>query len=134
MNITIIYSEIADFCEKEFRLRPQFTRIDNSRLCISYKPSLFMPTISVELQLDALNDDCICMTYYCNAAASLIISGIVAYIEQNIPKGIVVDTSDKRIDIYPQRVEQLEQVLKYTTLSDISFTDMAVSVALSLKN
>ena len=41
------------------------------------------------------------------------IAGVVAYLQEKIPSGIEVNTTDKRVNIYPQRFKQLEKALKY---------------------
>lgn len=43
MNAIITYKEISDFIEKEFKIRPKFTTIDEKSFEVSYKPGVFMP-------------------------------------------------------------------------------------------
>lgn len=46
---------------------------------------------------------------------------IVAYLEEKIPSGIKVNIADKRINVYPQRFERLEDVCEHTSLTNIAF-------------
>ena len=116
MNAVITYKEISNLIEKEFKIRPKFTTVDDKTFEVSYKPGVFMPTISVK----------------CGTPASLMIAGVVAYLEEKIPNGIEVNTTDKRVNIYPQRFKQIEKVLEYMALSNITFEENSANVALTM--
>ena len=91
-----------------------------------------MPAIAVKFHIEAMRKDVVCISYDCGTAASLMIAGAVAYLEEKIPSGIEVNTTDKRVNIYPQSVKQLEKALEYLALSNIVFEENSVNVALSL--
>lgn len=132
MNTVITYNEISDFIEKEFKVRPKFITVDEKTFEMSYKPGVFIPAISIKFQIEAMHTDTICLSYECGATASLMIAGIVAYLEEKIPSGIEVNTTDKRVNIYPQRFKQIEKVLGYVALSNITFEENSVNVALTM--
>ena len=92
----------------------------------------FMPTLAITFHLMAMRNDILCLSYECGNAASLMIAGVVAYLQEKIPNGIEVNPSDKRVNIYPQRFEQLEKALEYVTLSNITFEEKSVNVALTM--
>ena len=60
------------------------------------------------------------------------IAGVVAYLEEKIPSGIEVNTTDKRVNIYPLRFKQIEKALEYVALSNITFEENSVNVALTM--
>ncbi len=132
MNAVITYKEISDFIEQEFKIRPTFSAADEKTVEVSYKLSTFLPEIAVKFHIEAMRKDVVCMSYDCGTAASLMIAGVVAYLEEKIPDGLDVNTTDKRVNIYPQRFKQLEKVLEYVALSDIAFEEDAVRIALSV--
>ena len=132
MNAEITYKEISDFIEKEFKIRPKFTTVNEKTLDVSYKPGEFMPTISVKFQIETMCNDIVCLSYKCSAPASLMIAGEVAYLQEKIPNGIEVNTTDKRVNIYPQRFKQLEKALKYVALSNITFEENSANVTLTM--
>ena len=132
MNVVITYKEISDFIEKEYKIRPKFTTINEKTVEVSYKPGVFMPVISVNVKIEAMRQDIVCMSYECGTAASLMIAGIVAYLEETIPSGIEVSTTDKRVNIYPQRFKQVEKALEYVALSNLTFEDNAINIGLSI--
>ena len=57
MNAVITYKEISDFIEKEFKVRPKFTTVDEKTFEVSYKPVVFMPTISVRFHIEAMRKE-----------------------------------------------------------------------------
>ena len=72
----------------------------------------------------------VCLSYECGTPASLMIAGVVAYLEEKIPSGIEVNTTDKCVNIYPQRFKQLEKALEYVSLSDMIFEENSANVVL----
>ena len=132
MNAVITYKEISDFIEKEYKIRPKFTTVDEKTFEVSYKPGVFMPAIAVKFRIVAMRKDVVCISYDCGTASSLMIAGVVAYLEEKIPSGIEVNTTDKRVNIYPQSVKQLQKALGYVALSNIVFEENSVNVALSM--
>ena len=82
--------------------------------------------------VEAVRKDVVCMSYDCGSAASLMIAGIVAYLEEKIPSGIEMNTTDKRVNIYPQRFKQLEKALEYVALSNITFEESSANIGLSM--
>lgn len=132
MNAVITYKEISDFIEKKFKIRPKFTTIDDKTFEVSYKPGVFMPAISIKFHIEAIRKDIVCLSYECGMPASLMIAGVVAYLEEKLPCGIEVNTTDKHVNIYPQLFKQVEKALEYVTLSNIVFEENAVNIELSL--
>ena len=132
MNCVITYEEISDFIEKKFKIRPMFSSINRNILNVSYKPMAFMPSIDVKFVIDEISDDSISISYDCGAAAALMIAGVVTYLKENIPNGVDVNTTDRKVKIYPQQIEQVEKVLEYVALSDIVFDDDSINIVLHL--
>lgn len=130
MNAIITYKEISDFIEKEFKIQLKFTAVDEKTIEMSYKSGVFMPTISVKFHIEATHKDIICLSYECGTPVSLMIAGVVVYLEEKIPSGIEVNTTDKLVNIYPQRFKQIEKALEYVVLSNITFEENAANVAL----
>lgn len=120
MNAIIHYQEIADFIEKKVRIKPCFTCLDGKTLEISYKPGFF-PSITLGLHIESLDKDSMYITYNCNTAASLMIAGIVKYLEEKIPFGVEVNTKDKCIQIYLNKIDKVENILKHVSSIDLVF-------------
>lgn len=132
MNIIITYKEISDFIEQKFKICPLFSSIDRRTLNVSYKPMAFMPSIDIKFVIDEISDDSVSIFYNCGAAAALMIAGVVTYLKENIPNGVDVNTTDRKVKIYPQQIEQVEKALEYVALSDITFDENSINIALLL--
>ena len=132
MNVILSYNEISDFIEQKFKIRPLFSSIDRRTLNVSYKPMAFMPSIDIKFVIDEISDDSVSISYDCGAAAALMIAGVVTYLNENIPNGVDVNTTNRKVKIYPQQIEQLEKALEYVALSDITFDENSINIALLL--
>lgn len=99
---------------------------------MSWKPGVFLLAIAVKMHIGAMRKDVVCMSYKCGNATSLMIAGAIAYIKKKIPIGIEVNATDKRVDIYPQRLKQFEKASKYIALSNITFEDNKINIELSM--
>lgn len=130
MNVVITYKEISDFIEKQFNIRPVINTVDTQTIEVSYKPGAFIPAIVVKLRVDDVSDDIVHLSYDCGKGASFVITGAVAYIEQKIPKGIEVNTTDKHIAVYPQHIKELKKVMEYVALNTVRFEDNSINLAL----
>ena len=60
------------------------------------------------------------------------ITGAVAYLDQKIPKGIEVNTTDKCITVYPRQIKELEKALEYVALNKVRFEDNSINIALMM--
>ena len=132
MNIIITYKEISDFIEHKFKIRPLFSSIDRRTLNVSYKPVAFMSSIDIKFVIDEISDDSVFISYDCGAAAALMIAGVVTYLNENIPNGVDVNTTNRKVKIYPQQIEQVEKALEYVALSNITFDENSINIALLL--
>lgn len=132
MDIIVFYNEISNFIGKKFKICPRLTTVDEKTFEVSYRPGMFMPTVSVKFHIDAMRKDIVCMSYDCGKPASLMIAGIVAYLEEKIPSGIEVNTADKRINVYPLRFERLENVCEHVSLTNIAFQENSIKIELTV--
>lgn len=97
MNIIITYKEISDFIEQKFKIRPTFSSVNKNILNVSYKPVAFIPSIDIKFVIDEISDDSVSISYDCGAAAALMIAGVVTYLNENIPNGVDVNTTNRKV-------------------------------------
>ena len=132
MNVQITYKEISNLIAGTYNVSPVFKAVDAKTVEVSYKPAGFFPNICVHFHIEAMRRDIVCMTYDCAPATALIIGGIVAHIEKAVPSGLEINTTDKRVNVYLQRFEQIEEALEHVSLSNITFEEDALNVALTI--
>ena len=131
MNVQITYKEISELIAGKYNVSPVFKTVDAKTVEVSYKPAGLFPNICVRLHIEAMRRDIVCMTYDCAPATALIIGGIVAHLEKAVPSGLEINTTDKRVNVYLQRFEQIEKALEHVSLSNITFEEDAMNVALA---
>ena len=132
MNVQITYKEIRNLIAGNYNVSPVFKAVDAKTVEVSYKPAGFFPNICVRFHIEAMRRDIVCMTYDCAPATALIIGGIVAHIEKAVPSGLEINTTDKRVNVYLQRFERIEKALEHVSLSNITFEEDALNVALTI--
>ena len=132
MNVQITYKEISNLIAGKYNVSPVFKAVDAKTVEVSYKPAGFFPNICVHFHIEAMRRDIVCMTYDCAPATALIIGGIVAHIEKAVPSGLEINTTVKRVNVYLQRFEQIEEALEHVSLSNITFEEDALNVALTI--
>ena len=132
MKVSVYYEEVSNYVEKHYLVRPSIKQVDDKTLSIEYTPHKFIPTISVAVRIEAMRKDVICMSYECSKAISLLISGAIAHIEENIPKGIEIDIDNKRINVYPENVTELKNFLAYLSLSGVHFSESGMEITLDM--
>ena len=130
MKVGITFTEISNIIEKKLNAHPTFTKLDDKTLEVSCKPKPYVPTISMKLHIEAVQDDTVSLSYDCNTAVSLMISGAVAYLEEKIPHAIEVNTTEKRVNLHPLQMKELEKVVEYVSVSDIEFDDNYMNITL----
>lgn len=132
MNISISYSEILNFVEKKFKVRPLLQKKTASALTISYKPTALFPAMSVDIAVDGIDDDVVMLSYDCSKAISLVVSGVVTYLEEKMPAAVDVDTAARTIKLNLGKIDKLKAVLEYMALTDIAFAENEVVAKIQL--
>ena len=132
MKVSVYYEEVSNYVEKHYLVRPSIKQVDDKTLSIEYTPHKFIPAICVSVRIEAMRKDVICMSYECSKAISLLISGAIAHIEEKIPKGIEIDIDNKRINVYPENVTELKNVLAYLSLSGVHISESGMEITLDM--
>ena len=133
MKVELSYEEIINYVERNYYVRLQLVNIDERTIDIEYKPSKFLPAMSIRVRIDGCRKDVVCLSYECSAPMAMIISGAVGHLGNKIPQGIDVNTTDKRVVIYLEQVEILEKPLFYVELETISLCDDHIDISARLK-
>ena len=131
MNVQITYKEISELIAGKYNVSPVFKTVDAKTVEVSYKPAGFFPDICMRFHIEAMRRDIVCMTYDCAPATAKIIGGIVEHLEKAVPSGLEIKTTDKRVNVYLQRFEQIEKALEHVSLSNVTIEEDAMNVALA---
>lgn len=135
MKLQITYNEFLQFLSNHANVntsRLQIVRKSSRTLEIGYGISTWMPQITISVSIDKVTDHHLYLSYDCSAA-SMIISGIVSFLQSQIPAGIKVDTTSKKVYVYLDEINGLEKALQYVTPTDIHFDADVIHVSANLK-
>ena len=133
MTVELSYEEIINYVERNFFIRPQLVYIDGRTVDIEYKPSKFLPAMSIRVCIDGCRNDVVCLSYECSAPMAMIIFGAVGHLVSKIPQGIDVNTTEKRVVMYLNQIEVLEKPLSYVELETISLCDDHIDLSVRLR-
>ena len=136
MEVQISYNEVLRFLRNHANVdtsRLQIVRKSSRTLEIGYNISAWVPTVTISISVDKVTEHHLYLSYDCSAAASMIISGVVSFLESKIPAGVKVDTTSKKVYIYLDVINGLEKALQYVTPKDIQFETNMMYVRGSLK-
>ena len=108
--------------------------VDRKTLRIMYKTSRLMPAISVYVHVDSISKELIRLTYDCSSIINCLLKGLIRLVEEKIPRHQVeVHTNEHQVLVHLDTFEELVKVLAVVEPTDITFSNNAVNVRLSLK-
>ena len=96
MNIKVHYEEVANYVEKHYMIRPQLKRIDDKTLEVSCQMGLFIPPMVLQIHIEAMRKDVVCLSYECGTGMAMLIAGAVEHLDNKLPHGIEIKPEDKR--------------------------------------
>lgn len=134
MTASVTYSEVEELISREFKIRLDLTMIDDRTLGVSYNPGILMPTVKVNIRVEAIQNDSIILSYNCQPAVALIVKGALALLGEKIPHHIIrINTDNKHAVINLGNIRQLESALKYMSLRDIYVETHKFNIDLHVK-
>ncbi len=128
MKLSLAYHELEALITEAVNIKLNIQYINEKTLCVSYSPSRIIPSVSVELRVNAVRRDVISIIYECNDAVSMIIKGVLKHMHTGVPCGVVVDGESNLITLYPLYIKQLEGVTRYFAITNLTFGEEGIDV------
>ena len=89
--------------------------------------------VGINIRINDVGNSKICLSYDAGNAVDMVIKGLVAFLDDNIPKEIVeLDTSNQSVSIHLDSIEQLQKPLEMMEIQDVWFEDNDVCVKIKL--
>lgn len=135
MNITISFSELKEIIAEKTnnKIDLDLCYVQRDTIKISYKPIPFLPAIGINVKIDEIDNSKICLSYDAGNAIDMVIKGLVAFLDDNIPKEIVeLDTFNQSVSIHLDSIEQLQKPLEMMEIQDVWFEDNDVCAKIKL--
>ena len=134
MNVAITYNEAQELLFKQFNLKLGLSMVDGRTLCVEYNPGLLLPTVRVDIHIEAIQGNALILTYKCIPAVALLVQGAVRLLGDKVPAKVMkVDPNTRSVQVFLDGVEQLEEALKYVKLLDICLEPDKINADLLLK-
>lgn len=135
MIITITFNELKEIISNKTndKVNLDLHYVNYNTIKVSYKPVAFLPAVNVNVQIREVGNSKIVLSYNANNAIDMIIKGLAAFLDSNIPKEIIeLDTTDQIVTLYPTKVEQLQKPLEMIELQQLYFDDDKVCVEVKM--
>lgn len=134
MKATINYSEMVDYIESHYKVRPDISYVDGKTVNASYRVARFLPAVSINVHIESVTDETILLSYNCSPATRLLIKGILAFLREQLDeKSLTVDDEHNCILMHIANIEPVQIAFEYVSLSDVAFTHNGVEVTAVLK-
>lgn len=133
MNIKVHYEEVANYVEKHYMIRPQLKRIDDKTLEVSCQLGRFIPPMVLQIHIEAMRKDVVCLSYECGTGMAMLIAGAVEHLDNKLPHGIEIKPEDKRINLFPDHVKEIRQIMEYAQLDGIQIHEDYLEILVSLR-
>ena len=133
MKAKVSYEEVTTYVKEHYKVNPELKRIDDKTIEASYKPAKFLPAISIQIKVEDVKDDVLCIAYESSTAASLIIEKAIEKVGDRIPRGIEVSAKDKRITLYLSQIEKAKKVMEHIRLENVYVNEDSLEVVIGLK-
>lgn len=133
MNVQLSYNEILGYVEEKFHVKPTLEVVDSKTLRMMYKMNRFVPTVSLDLHIDAVSKNSVALSYSCSNIVHGLINGVVGFIQERIPREqIELSTDNKKVLVHLDKVEQLKKVFDVVAPTDITFYSDSIVLSMDL--
>lgn len=133
MKLSITYKEITTTLKDKAKVNLSVSKFDERSLKVVYAAGIpFVPDIDVVLTIVNVYSDKLELVYSCSLLVGKAVEKLLPKAIERLPGG-VVNINGKNIMINLAELEQLEEVLKFLSLSDIVVNDNAIEVLLEVK-
>ena len=133
MKAKVSYEEVTTYVEEHYKVNPELKRIDDKTIEAAYKPAKFLPTISIQIKVEDVKDDVLCIAYESSTAALLIIEKAIDKVGDKIPNGIEISTQDRRITLYLGQIEKTKKIMEHIRFENVYVNEDSLEVVIGLK-
>ena len=133
MKINLSYEEVTTYVKSHYKVAPLLKRIDDKTIEATYKPAKFLPAINIQIKVEDVKDDVLCIAYESSTAALLIIEKAIDKVGDKIPNGIEISTQDRRITLYLGQIEKTKKIMEHIRFENVYVNEDSLEVVIGLK-
>lgn len=135
MQIEISYAELLWLLQHKKGVNTAAINVcgvESNMLHVNYKISSLLPTtITIEIQLCSIENNNLHFFYNCSMATSLVIKGLITSLQNRIPQGISIDTTNQRIIVNLLALDLSKGVFQNVHLCNLTFQSNSLLVELN---
>lgn len=134
MQIEISYAELLWLLQHKSGVNTDaidVCGVESNTLHVNYKISSLIPTtIAIKIQLCSIENNNLHFFYNCSMATSLVIKGLITSLQNKIPQGISVDTTNHRIIVDLLALDVSKGVFQNLHLCNLTFQSNSLQLEL----
>lgn len=137
MNITITYAELSKYISEHYGKALTFGRVSEKEMCVSYSQKMFFKTIQVpvNISIDEVKDDAICVTYNGGFGIDMMIAGALSFMKAKLPElaSVIVSREGHHLDIELSQLPQTRTLVENVRLNKILILEDKLEIKASLR-
>lgn len=137
MKFTISFTELSKYIAEHYGKTLSFGRVSKNEVCVSYSQKMFFKTMQVPVNIiiDEVKDETICLTYKGSFGIDLIIAGALSFLKSIIPElaNVVVTGEGHRLRIELSQLRQAKALVENIRLDEILVEEDGFEVKGALK-
>lgn len=127
MNLLVTFDELVEYAKVKYSTPLDISVVDSQTAEIEYNKA------PITIKIQEVTDDSITLFYDMNIVMKSIIALVIEGFKERLPEGISIDSSSQTIKVMADKIEKLQNVIKYLSLKDARFEDNALKVDVELK-
>ena len=127
MNLLVTFDELVEYAKVKYSTPLDISVVDSQTAKIEYNKA------PITIKIQEVTDDSITLFYDMNIVMKSIIALVIEGFKERLPEVISIDSSSQTIKVMADKIEKLQNVIKYLSLKDARFEDNALKVDVELK-
>ncbi|MBQ2398171.1 MAG: hypothetical protein II304_14235 [Bacteroidales bacterium] len=133
MKLSITYKEIENKVKDLAKVSLSLSRENDKTLNVKYSSGIMLlPNLEISLIITAIYSNRIELTYSCKPLMEIAVEKLLPKLISSLPEGIIV-IEGKTIKVDLAKIEKLEKVLTFFSLSDIVINEETIEVFAEVK-
>lgn len=133
MKLSVTYKEIENKVKELTKVSLSLSRENDKTLNVKYSSGIMLlPNLEISLIIIAIYSNKIELTYSCKPLMEIAVSKMLPKLLSSLPEGII-EIENKTIKVDLEKIEKLEKVLTFFSLSDIVINEETIEVFAEVK-
>lgn len=133
MKLSITYKEIENKVKDLAKVSLSLSKESANTLKIKYSSGVvLLPNVEISLIITVMYSDKVVFTYSCKPLMEFAVEKLLPKLISSLPEGIIV-IEGKTIKVDLAKIEKLEKVLTFFSLSDIVINEETIEVFAEVK-